>query len=478
LHPAEPTPAPAPAAPAPIPSVGRSILQAFKGEHHDYTTAPLQRAVILLAVPMVMEMLMESLFAIADVFWVSHLGKEAVAAVGLTETLMTLIYAVAIGLSIAAAAVVARRIGEKDPAAASAAAGQTILLGTRIAVLIGLGMGTFSASLLAAMGAEPAVVAQGGIFTRIMLGGNITVFLIFLINSIFRGAGDPVFSMRTLWLANGLNIVLGPCFIFGLGPFPRLGIAGAAVATNLGRGTGILYQLWHLAGGRSRITVRLRHLRPDLPVMRSLLRLAGNGMAQFMISMTSWLGLFKILAMFGSSALAGYTISVRLVVSALMPAWGLSNAAATLVGQNLGAREPGRAEESVNIAVRSNLVFLGSIGLIFLVGAPWIIRAFTADPVVYANGVAALRIASLGFPLFACGMCYQAAFNGAGDTWTPTRLNFYFQWLMQVPLAWALSRGLGLGPIGVYIAVPVSFAGLALSGGVLFKRGGWKAKQV
>lgn len=454
------------------------MIEAFRGEHHDYTRAPLQRAIILLAVPMVMEMLMESLFAISDVFWVSHLGKEAVAVVGLTESVMALVYAVAIGLAIAASAVVARRIGEKRPGEASEAAGQAIILGLGLALCIGAALGLNARAILGAMGADAATIAQGASFTRIMLGGNATVFLIFLINAIFRGAGDPVFSMRTLWLANGLNIILGPCFIFGLGPFPRLGVTGAAVATNLGRGIGVLYQLWNLAGGRSRIRVGLRNLRPNLTSMAAVMRPAWSGMGQFLIGTTSWIGLFKILSLFGSSALAGYTIAIRLVISALLPAWGLSNAASTLVGQNLGAGHPERSEGAVRTAVRLNVMFLGSIAVVFLAAAPWIVGAFARDPEVYRNGVAALRIVSLGFPLYAAGMCYEAAFNGAGDTWTPTRLNFYWQWLGQVPVAWFLSRGLGLGPVGVYIAVPASFAGLAIAGGVLFRRGGWKRKRV
>jgi putative MATE family efflux protein len=459
-------------------SVFRCVLHAFKGEHHNYTTAPLQEAIILLAVPMVMEMLMESLFAVADVFWVSHLGKDAIAVIGLTESVMTLIYSVAIGLAIAAAAVVARRIGEGNPEQASEAAGQTILLGVALASLIGLGLGSCARPILGAMGADASTILQGVNFTRIMLGGNITVFLIFLINAIFRGAGDPVFSMRTLWLANGLNILLGPVFIFGLGPVPRLGVTGAAVATNLGRGIGVLYQLWHLAGGRSRISLGLRNLRPDFAVMAGVIRPAWNGIGQFLISTTSWVGMFKILALFGSTALAAYTIAIRVVISALLPAWGLANAAATLVGQNLGAKRPDRSEQAVRIAVRSNLAFLGSVGLVFLVAAPWIVAAFTRDPPVYDSAVKALRIISLGFPLYAAGMCYQAAFNGAGDTWTPTRLNFYWQWLGQVPLAWLLSRTVGMGPVGLYIAVPLSFAGLAVASAVLFRRGQWKQKKV
>ncbi|HTI71951.1 MAG TPA: MATE family efflux transporter [Candidatus Limnocylindria bacterium] len=459
-------------------SLGRSVLQALKGEHHDYTTAPLNRAVLLLAVPMVLEMIMESLFAVADVFWVSHLGKEAIAVIGLTESIMTLIYAVAIGISIAAMAIVARRIGEKEPERAAQAAGQVLLLGFSIAATLGLILGTLAPHILLWMGADEATIARGAGFTRIMLGCNVTVFLIFLINAVFRGAGDAVIAMRTLWLANALNITLGPCFIFGWGPFPELGVTGAAVATNIGRGVGVLYQLWHLAGHRSRLRVQLRHLRPDFALIVSIMKPAWNGIAQLLISTTSWVGLFKILALFGSTALAGYTIAIRIIISALMPAWGLSNAGATLVGQNLGAKKPERAEAAVKIATRFNMIFLGVVGVIFLVCANLIVGIFTKDPVVFQYGTRALRIISLGFPLFAAGMCFQGAFNGAGDTWTATRLNFFCFWLGQIPLAWVLAKPLGLGPLGVFISVPVSFSVLALWTGFLFKKGHWKLQKV
>src|SRR5688500_1415853 len=311
-------------------SFWRIVVQALKGEHHDYTTQPLNRAVLLLAVPMVLEMIMESLFAVVDVFWVSRLGKNAVAVIGITESIMTLVYAVAIGISFAATAIVARRIGEKDPERAAQAAGQIVLLGVTLSAGLGVVLGYFAPQILRLMGASDSIVTQGASFSRVMLGGNITVFLIFLINAIFRGAGDAVIAMRTLWLANALNIALGPCFIFGWGPFPELGITGAAVATNIGRGVGVLYQLWHLAGHHSRVRVRLRHLRPDRELLTALMRTAGSGIAQLLISTTSWVGLFKILALFGSSALAGYTIALRVVIFALLPAVGLANAAATL----------------------------------------------------------------------------------------------------------------------------------------------------
>jgi len=427
---------------------------------------------------MVLEMIMESLFAVTDVFWVSRLGREAIAVVGLTESVMSLIYAVAIGFSFAATAIVARRIGEKDPENAARTAGQIVMLGIAIAAGLGVGLGFFAREILELMGADAATVAAGTGYATIMLGGNVTVFLIFLINAIFRGAGDAVLAMRTLWLANGLNIILDPCFIFGWGPFPEMGVAGAAVATNVGRGVGVLYQLWHLAGHQSRVRVRRRHLRLDRDEVAHIMRPAWSGMAQLLIGTTSWVGLYKILAVFGSSALAGYTIAIRVVMFALMPAWGLANAAATLVGQNLGAREPERAAQAVKIAVRYNVFFLGLVGAIFVIGARPIAGIFSTEPEVLAHAVPSLWIISLAFPLYAAGMCFEAAFNGAGDTWTPTRLNFFCFWLGQIPLAWLLARLESFGATGVYIAVPVSFSVLALWGGVLFRRGGWQKQQV
>jgi putative MATE family efflux protein len=469
---------PPPAPPQEDLSFWRIVAQSLRGAHYDYTSASLNRAVLLLAVPMVLEMIMESLFAVADVFWVSRLGKEAVAVVGITESVMTLIYAVAIGISFAATAIVARRIGEKDPERAAQAAGQILLLGVTVSAGIGVVLAWFAPDILRAMGAAETIVTLGTDFARLMLGSNATVFLIFLINAIFRGAGDAVLAMRTLWLANALNIALGPCFIFGLGPFPELGVTGAAVATNIGRGTGVLYQLWHLAGHRSRVRVRWRHLRPVWSEQATITRTAGTGILQLLISTTSWVGLFKILALFGSSALAGYTIAIRIVMFALMPAWGLANAGATLVGQNLGALKPDRAEAAVKIATKFNMIFLGVVGAVFVLLAGPIVSLFTTDPEVLRHGTRALWIVSLAFPLYAAGMCLEAAFNGSGDTWTPTRLNFFCFWLGQVPLAWLLAQPLGLGPTGIFISVPISFSVLALWSAVLFKRGKWKQQKV
>ena len=456
----------------------RSVRQSLRGEEHDYTALPLNRAVILLAVPMVLEMIMESLFAVSDVFWVSRLGKEAVAVVGLTESVMTLIYAVAIGISIAATAIVSRRIGEKEPELAAQAAGQIVLLGVLLATGLGIVLGYLAPDILRLMGAGEEIVTLGSGFGRIMLGGNATVFLIFLINAIFRGAGDAVIAMRTLWLANALNIVLGPCFIFGWWIFPELGVTGAAVATNIGRGIGVLYQLWHLAGHHSRVKVCWRHFKPEREVINSVLRKSGSGIVQLLISTTSWVGLFKILALFGSSALAGYTIAIRIVIFALMPAWGLANAGATLVGQNLGAHKPERAEAAVKIAVKFNVLVLSSIGIVFVLCAHPLIRLFTQDTEVVAFGTQALWVVSLAFPLYAAGMCFESAFNGSGDTWTPVRLNFMCLWLGQIPVAWVLSKTLGVGPLGVFIAVPVAHSLLAISSGLLFKRGRWKTQKV
>lgn len=464
--------------PPPPDSFWRSVGQALRGAHHDYTSLPLGRAVLLLSIPMVLEMIMESLFAVTDVFWVSRLGKEAIAVVGVTESVMTIIYAVGIGISFAATAIVARRIGENEPRKAAQAAGQILMLGLTIAAGMGIVLAWFATDILRLMGADEAVVTLGTNYARLMLGGNVTVFLIFLINAIFRGAGDAVLAMRTLWLANALNIILDPCFIFGWGPFPELGVTGAAVATNLGRGIGVIYQLWHLTGKPGRVRVHWADLKPQAGMMLTILKTSGNGIAQLLITTTSWVVLFKLLAPFGSHVLAGYTIAIRLVMFALMPAWGLSNAGATLVGQNLGAGKPDRAEAAVRLAARYNVLFLGLIGLAFIGFAQPLVGIFTTDPAVAAQAARSLWIISLAFPLYAAGMCLEATFNGSGDTWTPTRLNFFCLWLGQVPLAWLLADPAGLGPAGVYIAVPVSFSALTIWSAVLFKRGKWKEKKI
>jgi putative MATE family efflux protein len=427
---------------------------------------------------MVAEMVMESVFAIADIFWVSKLGADSVATVGITESMLALIYAVAIGVSISATATVARRIGEKDPEHAATAAVQAIALGISLAVPIGIAGALLAPRLLAFMGGSASLVATGWRYTGIMLGGNVVIMLLFLINAIFRGAGDAAIAMRVLWFANILNIVLGPCFIFGLGPFPRLGVTGAALATTIGRGSGVLYQLWTLSRGRGRVVIERRHLRLDPAVMLRMLRLSGNAMFQILIGTASWIGLVRIISRFGSAALAGYTIGIRIIVFALLPSWGMSNAAATLVGQNLGAGKPERAERSVWIAGFYNMIFLGVVGLIFVAGAPVLIRFFTTDPPVVPYGVACLRYVSYGFLFYAYGMVLTQAFNGAGDTWTPTWLNLFVFWLWEIPLAYLLANVLGWGPRGVFAAIMVAFSTLAVASAALFRRGRWKLKKV
>ena len=455
-------------------SLWQVVISSFKGETRDYTTETLHRAVLFLAVPMVLEMAMESIFALADVFWVSRLGSDAVAVVGLTESIMTIIYAVAIGLAMAGAAIVARRVGERDYEEAARSGVQVILLGLIVALGLGLIGILFGPSLLQLMGANDNVLRIGSTFGRIMIGGNVTVTLIFLINAIFRGAGDAAFAMRTLILANSLNIILGPCLIFGLG----LGVTGAAIATNIGRGCGVLYQLYHLTQRPGRIQIARRHFVFEPDVIWSIIRVGSTGIFQNLIGMTSWIGLVRILSQFGSSALAGYTIAIRLVIFAILPAWGLSNAGATLVGQNLGAKQPDRAESAVWIAVRYNVIFLGIIGAFFIALSAPITWLFTQEPEVHRYATQALWVISLGFPFYAAGLCMTSAFNGAGDTWTPTRLNLVCFWLFEIPFAWCLAEKFSKGPAGVFIAITIAFSLLALAGLVVFRRGHWKTVKV
>jgi len=467
------------AADLPLPTgLWATVRAGIRGTRIDYTTAPVGQAVIMLAVPMVMEMAMESIFAVADVFWVAHLGADAVATVGLTESMMTMIYTAALGLSIGATALVARRTGEHDPEGAARAAGQSILLGLAVAAAIGLIAAPFAPSLLRIMGATDDVVRGGSGFTRTMLGGNATVLLLFLQNAVFRGAGDAAIAMRVLVIGNLLNIVLGPCFIFGLGPFPRLGVTGAAVATNLGRGTAVLYQFALLIRGSGRVRVTARHLRLDVSVMRSVLKLSGSGTFQILIGTASYIGLVRILSTFGSAALAGYTIGIRVILFALLPAFGISNAAATMVGQNLGAKRPDRAESAVWTASRYNMAFLGVVGVVFLLAAPQIARLFTDDAAVQPFAIGCLRTVSLGFLFYAAGMVLTSAFNGAGDTWTPTLINLGVFWLFEIPLAWWLATRTPLGAWGVFWALTMAYSALAVVSAWLFRRGTWKARKI
>jgi putative MATE family efflux protein len=458
--------------------VWQQVRDAIRGTHHDYTEGPVGRSLLLLAIPMVLETLMESLFAVCDVFFVSKLGADAVATVGLTESMLTILYALAMGLGIGATATVARRIGEKDPDGAARAAVQSIALGLALALAVGVTGIVSGPALLRAMGATPSIVETGGTYTRVMLGGNATVVLLFLMNAVFRGAGDAAIAMRVLWLANALNIVLGPCLVFGVGPFPELGVTGAAVATNIGRGTAVLFQLWTLTrpGGRIRITAR--HLALDLPVMRGIWRLSSSGVFQILISTTSWVFLVRILSAFGSVVVAGNTIGIRLIIFALLPAWGLANAAATMVGQALGAAKPDRAEHATWLAAGYNLVFLGLVSVIFMTAARPIVDFFTTDADVARHAVACLRTVSVAFMAFGFGMTLTSALNGAGDTWTPTWINLGAFWCFEIPLAYALARSLGVGPVGVYYAITAAFTLHALVSMVVFRRGKWKTRRV
>ncbi len=433
---------------------------------------------LLLAVPMVLEVALESVFAVVNVFWVTRIGPEAVAVVGLTEAMLSVIYALGMGLGIGATAIVARRIGEKQPEEAAAAAVQAIALGVLVAIPIAVIGGWFAPDLLRLMGADPSVVAAGTSFTRIMFIGNGSILLLFLINAIFRGAGDAAVAMRCLWIANIANLILDPLLIFGIGPFPELGIEGAAVATTVGRGLGVVYQFYRLSGLDRRFVIERRHLRVDLALMARLVRLSSTGIVQILIGTTSWIGLVRIIAGFGANAVAGYTVAIRVVLFALLPSWGLSNAAATMVGQSLGATKPDRAEQSVWKAGLFNLYFLGGVGLLFVGFAPAIVAVFTRDAEVAGYAVTALRVVSLGFPFYAYGMVLSSAFNGAGDTRTPTVINVFCFWLFEIPLAYVLSRPAGLGPEGAFIAIAVAFSSLALVSAFLFRRGGWKRKVV
>jgi putative MATE family efflux protein len=463
----------------PPPTVWAAVKEAVQGRHrHDYTAGPIGRALMLLAVPMVLEVALESVFAVVNVFWVGRLGPGAVATVGLTEAMFSCIYALGMGLGIGATAMVARRIGEKNPEGAARAAVQAITLGGMIAIPIAVLGGVFAPDLLRLMGADAPVVAQGAGFTRVMFSGNIVVLLLFLINAIFRGAGDAAIAMRSLWVANICNLILDPLLIFGIGPFPELGLTGAAVATTIGRGMGVVYQFYRLAERNNRFTIRREHLRLDPPLLAAMLRLSSTGMFQILIGTTSWIGLIRVISTFGSVALAGYTVTMRIVIFAILPAWGMSNAAATMVGQALGAGKPERAEQAVWRAGLYNLAFLGALGLLFVVGAPWLVNPFTPDPEVRRIATLGLRIVAAGFPFYAYGMVLTSSFNGAGDTWTPTWLNLFCFWLWEIPLAWILSIYFGWGPTGVFVAVAVAFSTLAMASAVLFRKGRWKTRRV
>jgi putative MATE family efflux protein len=460
------------------PTLWTSLAEAIRGSHQDYTSGSLNRAIFLLAVPMVLEMVLESLFAVVDVFWVGRLGANAVATVGLTESMLSLVFAVAMGLSLSTTAMVARRIGEKDSTGAAVAAVQAIALGLMVSIVIGAPCLVLAPRLLRWMGSSSEIVAVGSGYTRICLGGSGVVLMLFLNNAIFRGAGDAAIAMRLLWVSNIINLFLDPCLIFGLGPFPRLGVTGAAWATLTGRSIGVAYQFYRLLRGTGRIRILSNQIRLRLDVLWRLLRVSLTGILQFAIAHTSWIGLVRIVSIFGAAALAGYTIAIRVVIFAILPSWGLSNAAATLVGQNLGAKQPERAEAAVWRTGLYNMLFLGTLGVFFVLFAEPVIRLFTRDPAVVPLGVSCLRIVSYGNIGYAYAMVMLQAFNGAGDTITPTIVNFFGFWMLEIPLAYWLAIPLNLRSNGAFYAIVIAEASIAVASAILFRRGRWKSQRI
>lgn len=451
---------------------------AVTGKEQEFTTGSIRKAIFMLSIPMILEMLMESIFALVDIAYVSQVSVNAVATIGLIESVITLVYAVAIGLSMAATAVVARRVGEKDIQGAREAAVQAIFLGILVAFLVGILGLLYSKEILALMGAEPDLIEEGHEYTKWLIGGNITILLLFLINAIFRGAGDANIAMWSLVLSNGLNIILDPIFIFGWGPVPEFGVMGAAIATNIGRGTAVLFQLTILFFGWSKIRLVLQDVVLNLKVMINIIKVSLGGIAQFLIGTSSWVFLMRIMSEFGSEVLAGYTIAIRVMMFTLMPSWGMSNAAATLVGQNLGAQQPERAEKSVWITGKYNAYFMGVVSVLYFVFAQQIVSAFNTTPSVVENGALCLRIIALGYIFYAYGMVVSNAFNGSGDTKTPTKINLISFWFFQLPVAYVLAITLGFGAMGVFIAITSAEVLLAIIAILWFKKGNWKTVQV
>lgn len=455
-----------------------SVREALRGSHQDYTSGSLTRAIFLLAVPMVLEMLMESLFAIVDVFWVARLGAEAVATVGLVEAVLTIVYAVGMGLGLSATAMVARRVGEKDHEGAAVSGVQSILLGLVASLAMGAPCFYLAPHLLHLMGASPAVLAAGTSYARITLGMCCVAVLLILNNAVFRGAGDAAIAMRVLWLANSINLLLDPCLIFGLGPFPRLGVTGAAVATLTGRSVGVVYQFYCLSRGGEHIRILARQVRLNVEVMVRLLKVSLTGIAQMLVPHIAWISLMRIVSEFGSSALAGYTIAIRIIVFFILPAWGLSGAAATLVGQSLGAGNPQRAEEAVWRTSVYNMLVMGGVGVCLVAFAGPVVHLFTHDPAIVPYAVACLRIVSIGNVGYAYEMVMMQAFNGAGDTRTPTWVNFFGFIVFEIPLAYALAIPVGLHSQGVFWAITISESAIAAAFVYLFRRGRWKTQRI
>jgi putative MATE family efflux protein len=454
------------------------VKEAISGTERDFTETSLGHAIFILAVPMVLEMIMESVFAVVDIFFVSKLGAAAVATVGITESVMTIVYAIGSGLSMATTALVARRIGEKRKKEAGEVAFQSILVGVFVSMLIGVPGVIFAKEFLLLMGATSDMAEEGSLYPAIIFGSNSVVMLLFIVNAVFRSSGDAAISMRVVWFANLINLVLDPLLIFGIGPFPELGLAGAAIATGIGRGLAVIYQFYLLFRGNHRIKLYLASIKIKIEVMLELLRISGGGILQNLIATSSWIFLVRIIAVSGPEALAGYTIAIRIILFALLPAWGVSNAAATLVGQNLGAKHPERAEKSVWITSYVNMAFMGITGLVLAFFPEFFIRLFIHESAVLENGVLALRIVSFGFLFYALGMVLIQGFNGSGDTFTPTKINLICFWLIEIPLAYLLAIVFGKGLAGASVAIVTAESLLALIAFFLFRKGKWKLREV
>ena len=456
----------------------RDVAEAVSGTEQDFTEGRLSRAILLLSIPAILEMVMESVFVIVDIYFVSRLGADAVATVGITESMVTVIYAIAIGLGTATTSLVSRRIGEKNPDAASRAAFQAILTGLAVSVLIGIPGALYAERLLDMMGASKPIIENMSGYTRIMLGGNVVIMMLFIINAIFRSAGDAAVAMKVLWIGKMINIILDPCLIFGLGPFPQMGVTGAAIATNIGRGAAVLVQFYLLFFGRKRIRLSLSHLVVDFKVMLKLLKLSFGSIGQNLIGTTSWIALVRIISIFGSEVVAGYTIAIRIIGFTILPSWGISNASATLVGQNLGAKKPERAERAVWVTGWVNMILLGLIGLVLVLFPEPFIRLFIGNENVIKSGVLGLRIISIGFIAYGLGMVLVNSFNGAGDTSTPLKINIFAFWIVEIPLAWFLAIKAGLNEEGVFIAIVVAESLMTFIAWLVFRKGKWKLKEV
>lgn len=454
------------------------IKESLQGKEHDYTQGNLKRAVFLLSVPMVLEMMMESVFAVVDIFFVSRLGADAIATVGLTESVITIIYALAVGLSTAASAMVSRRVGEKNNKGASQSAYQAIVTGITISLLIAVPGALFAKDILRFMNASEAIVQELSGYATIMFGGNVVIMLLFINNAIFRSAGNPVLSMRVLWFANFVNIILDPLFIFGLGPIPAMGIKGAAIATTTGRGLAVIYQFYLLWNGKGRVNLRGLNYFPDFTLIKKLINLSLGSVSQYIVATSSWVILMRIVAQYGSEVLAGYTIAIRIIVFALLPAWGIGNAASTLVGQNLGAGMPDRAEKSVWIAGKTNMLTMGLVMILLLAFPGLLIGFFSEDAMVVKVGITCLRIVGMGLIIYGLGMTLTNAFNGAGDTQTPFRINLVSFWLLEIPLAWVLANHTALDQQGVFISIVAADLSMSMIALYFFKRGKWKLKSV